>query len=102
MKITRKRGSDGSDHSHADDHAVVTLAADADTILSLSTQELGLDTQTANVILAGPETGAAADPTFRALVDADIPAVIARVGALPFEFYISFGDETTNGQAYAP
>ncbi len=53
-------------------HDAVTLAADADTILSLSTQEIGLDTQTANYVLAGPTTGAAADPTFRALVAADV------------------------------
>lgn len=31
-------------------------------------------TQSANVILAGPTTGAAANPTFRAMVTADIPA----------------------------
>lgn len=59
-------------------HVAVTLAADADTILSLSTQEIGLDTQTANTVLAGPTTGVPADPAFRALVDADIPAAIAR------------------------
>lgn len=57
-------------------HAAVTLAADADTILSLSTQEIGLDTQTANYVLAGPTSGAAADPTFRALVEADIASLL--------------------------
>ena len=51
----------------------VTLDATADTVLSLSTQELGLDTQTANYVLVGPATGAATDPTFRALADADVP-----------------------------
>ena len=56
-------------------HAVVTLAADADAILSLSTQEIGLDTQDANTVLAGPTTGEAADPDFRALVAADLPAI---------------------------
>lgn len=56
----------------------VTLAADADALLGLTGQQLTLDTQTANLILAGPVSGAAADPTFRALVDADIPAAIAR------------------------
>lgn len=59
-------------------HVAVTLAADADAILSLTAQEIGLDTQAANVVLAGPTSGGAADPTFRALVDADIPAAIAR------------------------
>jgi hypothetical protein len=31
------------------------------------------------LVLAGPATGAAAAPDFRALVDADIPATIARL-----------------------
>lgn len=34
-----------------------------------------LTTQTANTVFAGPTTGAAATPTFRALVSADIPAL---------------------------
>lgn len=34
---------------------------------------LGLQTQTANTVWAGPTTGSAATPTFRALVTADIP-----------------------------
>ena len=46
-------------------HAAVTLDANADTLLSLSTQALGLDTQTANTALMGPVSGAAAVPTFR-------------------------------------
>lgn len=54
----------------------VTLAADADVLLSLTGQELGFDTQTANLIFAGPASGAAADPTFRALVSADLPASV--------------------------
>lgn len=54
-------------------YGAVTLAADADVLLGISTQELNLDTQTANTIFAGPAAGAAADPTFRALVDNDIP-----------------------------
>jgi len=58
-------------------HAAVTLAADADVLLSLSTQEIGLDTQTANTVFAGPITGEAADPTFRALVAADVPDISA-------------------------
>jgi hypothetical protein len=60
-------------------HNAITLDANADTLLSLSTQELGLDTQTANRVLAGPTSGAAAVPTFRALVAADID--IARTQA---------------------
>ena len=58
-------------------HDALTLAADADTVLGLSTQELGLDTQTANYVFAGPVSGAAADPTFRALVADDIPDISA-------------------------
>lgn len=56
-------------------HAAVTLDANADTLLSIAGQALGLDTQTANRVWAGPTTGAAAVPTFRALVAADIPAL---------------------------
>jgi len=54
-------------------HDAVTLDTNADTLLSLSTQELGLDTQVANTIFAGPASGADAVPTFRALVADDIP-----------------------------
>jgi hypothetical protein len=53
-------------------HAAVTLSVAADVILDLSTQEVGLNTQTANYLLAGPTTGAAAAPTFRAMVAADL------------------------------
>ncbi len=56
-------------------HVAVTLATDADVLLGLSTQQITLDPQTANTILSGPTTGAAADPTFRALVPADIPTI---------------------------
>lgn len=55
------------------------------------TLTLTLNTQSANVVFAGPTTGAAAQPTFRALVAADIPvisytnvsglAVVAHTGA---------------------
>jgi len=57
-------------------HDAVTLDADAATILDLQGaggQEIGLDVQTANTIFAGPVSGAANEPTFRALVFADIP-----------------------------
>ncbi len=56
-------------------HDAVTLAASATSILGLSTQEVSFDTQTANYVLAGPTTGAAAAPTFRAMVAADLPAI---------------------------
>lgn len=54
-------------------HAAVTLGTDADVLLGLSTQQLTLDAQNANIVFAGPASGGAADPTFRALVDDDIP-----------------------------
>jgi hypothetical protein len=54
-------------------HDAVTLDANADTLLSLSTQELGLDVQDANKVLAGPTTGGAVVPAFRTLVAGDIP-----------------------------
>ena len=59
-------------------HDAITLDTDAANLLDLSTQEIGLDTQSANYIFAGPAEGAANEPTFRAMVDADIPSTIAR------------------------
>lgn len=58
-------------------HDAVTLGADADVLLGLSTQQLTFDTQTANYVFAGPTTGGATDPTFRALVAGDIPDISA-------------------------
>ena len=44
---------------------------------------LGLDPQAANAVWAGPATGAAASPSFRALVSADLPVATAgAVGAV--------------------
>ena len=60
-------------------HDAVTLGADADGLLGLSTQQITLDSQSANTVFAAPN-GSAGDPTFRALVDADIPDTIT-VGA---------------------
>lgn len=39
-----------------------------------------LNTQTANIVLAGPTSGGAATPTFRALVTADIPNISLTTG----------------------
>lgn len=55
-------------------HDAVTLGTDADVLLGLSTQQLTLDSQTANYIFAAPN-GAAGDPTFRAMVAADVPTL---------------------------
>lgn len=73
-------------------HAAVTLAADADVLLGLSTQQLTLDSQAANRVFAGPTTGAGADPTFRALVAADVPDLSA--------VYQPFGVTTTYGTSF--
>ena len=54
-------------------HAAVTLGADANVLLGLTTQEIGLDAQAMNLVFAGPAAGGAVDPTFRALVGNDIP-----------------------------
>lgn len=74
---------DGAQVAHAsltgitasDHHDPVTLSAAADGVLSLSTQQIGLDDQTANTVLAGPTSAPAAAPAFRSLVAADIPAL---------------------------
>lgn len=56
-------------------HSAVTLATSADVLLGLTGQQLSLDTQAATYVLAGPVSGAAAAPTFRALAATDIPAL---------------------------
>lgn len=53
-------------------HAGVTLDVNADTIMSLTAQVLGLDTQAANLGLFGPAAGPAAVPAFRAMAAADV------------------------------
>ena len=60
------------DLENAATHSAVTLDADAATILDLTGQEIGLDVQNANKVLAGPSTGVDNEPTFRALVAADV------------------------------
>jgi hypothetical protein len=82
------------------------LDGDAAVLLDLSTQEIGLDTQNANTVFAGPATGAANEPTFRALAAADIPANVTRheivfsiegnltTGEKPLRIYPPTGDWT--------
>jgi hypothetical protein len=55
-------------------HDAVTLGTDADVIFGLSAQQITLDSQTANYVFAAPN-GSPGDPTFRALVAADIPTL---------------------------
>lgn len=58
-------------------HDAVTLSTDlGNNLLGLSTQQLTLDNQNANIVFAGPSTGSAAAPSFRSLVDDDIPDTI--------------------------
>lgn len=83
LKATAGAVAGGAAHSELatiganDHHNAITLDTNADTLLSLSTQALGLDTKAANLIFSGPTTGAAAVPTFRALVNADLPASLS-------------------------
>jgi hypothetical protein len=56
-------------------HDPVTLATDADVLLELSTQQITLDSQSQNYIFAGPSSGSG-DPTFRLLVNGDMPTSI--------------------------
>ena len=51
------------------------LSVSGSPITTSGTLALSLATQTANYVWSGPTTGAAATPTFRALVAADIPAL---------------------------
>lgn len=50
-------------------------------ITASGTLALSLATQLANAVWAGPTSGSAATPTFRALVDADVPDTISIAGA---------------------
>lgn len=58
-------------------HDAVTVNVAADTVLSITGQQIGLDTQIANRVFSGPTSGAAAVPAFRSLVAADIPDISA-------------------------
>lgn len=54
-------------------HDAVSLAAAAQAVMDITGQDIDLDTQSANIVFAGPTSGGAAKPTFRALVVADLP-----------------------------
>lgn len=74
-------------------HDPISLAADATVLLNLSTQEIGFVAQIKNTILAGPAAGVNADPTFRALVGADLPAGTP-TGLTPTRGDIIYGNAT--------
>ena len=60
-----------------------------------------LNTQTANTVFAGPASGAAATPTFRALVSADIPNNAANTsGTATNASNVAVADTTTNAVYY--
>ena len=76
--------TDGTNSSWDSTGTVTSVSATVPTsILSISggpvstsgTLAIDLVTQTANYVWAGPTTGAAANPTFRALVAADLPTI---------------------------
>ena len=90
------------------DHNAVTIdsVSGADGFLGLTDQDLELLTQVANVVAAGPVAGGADYPTFRALVEADIPAhdYDLHSGGVPFaelEYDDGTSDPLQDGEAAA-
>jgi hypothetical protein len=62
------------------------LSVSGSPITGAGTLSLSLPTRAANLVFAGPSTGSAASPTFRSLVQADIPSLSASIigsGTLP-------------------
>ena len=57
-------------------HNAVTLNTSADTFLNLTGQDLFLDDAPTNKLWGGPASGANTTPTYRAVVDDDIPDTI--------------------------
>ncbi len=80
-QVLTSQGSSAPVWSSAGTGTVTSVAATVPTIMTISgtpvtssgTLAFGLATQSANLVFAGPNTGAAATPTFRSLVSADIP-----------------------------
>jgi hypothetical protein len=70
-------------------------------VTSSGTLTITLDTQSANTVFAGPTSGAAAQPTFRALVAADLPAGTGTVTSValtvPAFLSVSGSPITTSG-----
>ncbi len=76
--------------------AIITVSGSP--VTSAGTLTGTLATQTANFLWAGPTTGAAAAPTFRALVAADIPSISA---AKLTSGVAAIGDGTSGAPAYS-
>jgi hypothetical protein len=72
-------------------------------VTSTGTLAISKVNETANTVWAGPTTGSAAQPTFRALVTADLPGgvgsgtVTSVAATVPVEFAISGSPITTSG-----
>jgi len=64
--------------------------------LAVSRGGTGVSTATANYVFAGPTTGSAAAPTFRALVAADIPTLPYQPTAAPVTYTANFSVATTD------
>jgi hypothetical protein len=80
-------GTDWKTIAYTDDVPDISISLDAPDLFSVSgspadasgTLSFEWNDALANTVLAGPETGSSEIPTFRSLVDADIPVEIARV-----------------------
>jgi len=90
---------------------VTSVSLTAPSIFSVSgspvttsgTLAISLATQTANYVFAGPSSGAAANPTFRALVAADIPTLsyVTSVGLSSTDLSVSGSPITSSGSITA-
>jgi hypothetical protein len=72
-------------------------------ITTSGTLGITLNSQNANLVFAGPTTGAAATPTFRALVAGDIPSLsyVTSVGLTSTDFTVSGSPITSSGSITA-
>ena len=78
------------------------LSVSPATITSSGTFGVTLATETANTIFAGPTTGAAAAPTFRAFVSADYPANTINYGSIQNETHTTLLGNPTAATSQAP
>ena len=69
-------------------------------VTTSGTIDITLNTQTANRVFAGPTTGSAAQPTFRALVAADLPIGVADSIAVVSSNYQLSGDSASPGNSF--
>lgn len=81
------------------DNVIFTTSVAGSPITASGTLIPTLKTQTANTILAGPTTGSAATPTFRALVAADLPATTVPLSSLAAQAANTVVTNATSGSA---